>query len=246
MDGDNIGRLFYLILLGMAVGGWFIAENRQSLGKTARQAAAWGLIFVGVIAGVGLWSDISRDVLPTRAMVTGEGQIEVPLANDGHYYLTLRLIDAPVRFMVDTGASAIVLSRDDAERAGLDPSTLSFLGRADTANGMVRTANARIDEVTLGDITDRNVRVSVNGGDMDGSLLGMPYLSRFEKVEIEGRKLMLTRWAGRIGFLDCPFVQTFTKNLALGTAWRNACVIAMEATAWSAWMATRKTGRKRG
>ncbi|NKB26597.1 MAG: TIGR02281 family clan AA aspartic protease [Rhodobacteraceae bacterium] len=193
MDGDNIGRLFYLVLLGMAVGGWFIAENRQSLGKTARQAAAWGLIFVGVIAGVGLWSDISREVLPTRAIVTGTGQIEVPLANDGHFYLTLRLNDTPVRFMVDTGASAMVLSHQDAERAGLDPDSLSFLGRAQTANGEVKTADVRVDRVTVGGIVDRNVRMSVNGGEMDGSLLGMSYLSRFDKVEIDGRKLVLTR-----------------------------------------------------
>ncbi len=193
MDGDNIGRLFYLVLLGMAVGGWFIAENRQSLGKTARQAAAWGLIFVGEIAGVGLWSDISREVLPTRAIVTGTGQIEVPLANDGHFYLTLRLNDTPVRFMVDTGASAMVLSHQDAERAGLDPDSLSFLGRAQTANGEVKTADVRVDRVTVGGIVDRNVRMSVNGGEMDGSLLGMSYLSRFDKVEIDGRKLVLTR-----------------------------------------------------
>jgi len=193
MDGDNIGRLFYLVLLGMAVGGWFIAENRQSLGKTARQAAAWGLIFVGVIAGVGLWSDISREVLPTSAIVTGTGQIEVPLANDGHFYLTLRLNDTPVRFMVDTGASAMVLSHQDAERAGLDPDSLSFLGRAQTANGEVKTADVRVDRVTVGGIVDRNVRMSVNGGEMDGSLLGMSYLSRFDKVEIDGRKLVLTR-----------------------------------------------------
>jgi aspartyl protease family protein len=193
MDGDNIGRLFYLILLGAAVGGWFIAENRKSLGKAARQAAAWGLIFVGVIAGFGLWSDISQDVLPARAVVTEAGQIEVPLANDGHYYLTLQLNDTPVRFMVDTGASAIVLSRADAQRAGLDPDGLSFLGRAETANGQVRTASTRVERVSLGDITDHNVRVSVNGGEMDGSLLGMAYLHRFEKVEIGDRKMVLSR-----------------------------------------------------
>ena len=193
MDGDNIGRLFYLILLAIAVGGWFFAENRQSLGKTARQAAAWGLIFVGVIAGVGLWSDIQGDIMPSRAIVTDAGQIEVPQANDGHFYLTLRLNNTPVQFMVDTGASAIVLSREDAERAGLDPDGLSYLGRAQTANGEVRTASTRVDEVALGDIVDRNVRVSVNGGAMDGSLLGMTYLSQFEKVEIEGRRLILTR-----------------------------------------------------
>lgn len=193
MDGDDLARLFYLILLGTAVAGWFIAENRQSLGKTARQAAAWGLIFVGVIAGVGLWGDIRGDIVPARAVVTGAGQIEVPLAPDGHYYLTLQLDGTPVQFMVDTGASAIVLSRDDAERAGVDLETLAFLGRAETANGVVRTAGARISQVSVGDITDHNVRVSVNEGEMDGSLLGMSYLRRFDKVEIQDRKLVLSR-----------------------------------------------------
>lgn len=193
MDGDTFGRLFYLILLGVAVGSWFFVENRQSLGKSARQAAAWGLIFLGAIAAYGLWSDIQRDVLPAQAAVNAQGQIEVPQAPDGHYYLTLQLNDAPVRFLVDTGASAIVLSQRDAERAGIDPDGLTFTGRAMTANGEVRTARTRIQDVSLAGVEDRNVTVAVTDGALGQSLLGMDYLRRFERVEIADGRLVLSR-----------------------------------------------------
>ena len=192
MSADNFGQLAYLLLLLLAVGGWFVAEQRANLGKTARQAAAWGLIFVGVIAAVGLWGDIRSNVL-ARQQVTGAGRIEVPRNVDGHYYLVARLNGKPVRFIVDTGASDVVLTPEDARRVGIDTTALAFSGTATTANGTVRTAHVRIREFRLGDIVDRNIAVSVNGGDMDGSLLGMSYLRRFSRIEIADNRLILTR-----------------------------------------------------
>jgi aspartyl protease family protein len=192
MNTDDYGRLAYLVILAVAVSGWFLAENRGNLGKSARQAVAWGLIFIGVIAGYGLWSDIRSDVMP-RQSVIGQGIIEVPRGFDGHYHLTLDLNSVPVNFIVDTGASDVVLTREDALRVGLNLDDLIFSGIANTANGTVTTADARIARVQLGDITDQNISVSVNGGEMDGSLLGMTYLQRFQKIEIAGGKLILTR-----------------------------------------------------
>ncbi len=86
-----------------------------------------------------------------------------------------------------------MLSRQDAQRVGIDLDSLTYLGRAFTANGEVRTAPARIDTVELGDIVDQGLRVVVNEGEMEGSLLGMTYLRRFESLEIRGDKLILTR-----------------------------------------------------
>lgn len=192
MDNDEVARLAYLILLALAVGGWFIVEQRQNLGRMVKQAAVWGMIFIGAVAAVGLWSDIRDDVLPRQAVV-GTGIIEVPRRFDGHYYLTLQLNSVDVEFIVDTGATDVVLTMQDARRVGLDPDNLAFSGQANTANGIVRTAFTRVDEVRLGDIIDRNLSISVNGGKMDGSLLGMSYLRRFESIEIRGDKLLLTR-----------------------------------------------------
>ncbi len=190
MDSVELPRLIYLVLLGTALAGWFIAENRQNLGQTARMAIAWGLIFLGVIAAYGLWGDIRNDVIPRQAVVE-DGAIEVPRSIDGQFHLTLLLNDEPVEFLVDTGATDIVLSLDDAERIGLDPANLAFLGTARTANGSVKTAFATVDEIALGPVAFNRVRVAVNGGEMRGSLLGMSFLSRLSRLEITDNTLRL-------------------------------------------------------
>jgi aspartyl protease family protein len=86
-----------------------------------------------------------------------------------------------------------VLTQDDAKRIGLNPSSLSYLGTASTANGTVRTAAVRLDTVSLGAITDTSVRAVVNDGQMFGSLLGMTYLSNFDSITIKDGQLILSR-----------------------------------------------------
>jgi len=191
MDSDSIARLIYLVLLAAAIGGWFLAENRGSMGRNARMALAWGMIFLGAVAGYGLWEDVRRDVMPRQAYIEGESAIEVPRSGDGHFHLTLQINGVAVPFLVDTGASDMVLSLDDAERVGLDPKKLAFVGSANTANGRVRTAFTTLDEVTLGPATFRDVSVAINGGEMEGSLLGMSFLRRFNRLEISDGRLRL-------------------------------------------------------
>ena len=193
MESDEIGRLLYLSLLGVAIAGYFFVGNRQEISKSLRQFALWALIFVGVIAGYGLWNDVSNEIMPRQSFAQDDRQISVPQSPDGHYYLTLKINDANVRFVVDTGATEMVLNIDDARRAGIDVDNLAYLGRANTANGVVRTASVRLETVELGSVLDRNFPASVNGGQMDGSLLGMTYLSRFDTLEIKDRELVLTR-----------------------------------------------------
>lgn len=193
MDSYDTGRLIYLVLLGCVVLFYFLVSHRQNLGQMLRQAALWVLIFIGVIAGVGLWSDIREDVLPRQSVFAEAGRVEVPRAADGHYYLTLRVDGTPVRFVVDTGATDIVLSRNDAMRVGIEPGELIYSGMAGTANGPVRTARVRVDELALGPIADRDVTLWVNEGEMDTSLLGMAYLQRYDRLEITDGKLVLER-----------------------------------------------------
>ncbi|MEW2917059.1 TIGR02281 family clan AA aspartic protease [Ruegeria sp. ANG10] len=193
MDGDSIGRLVYLAVLGAAVVAWFVSQNRQSLNKTMQQALAWVFIFVGAIAVVGLWEDIRSTVGPAPQMtVTGE-TIAVPRARDGHYYLPVVVNGEPITFLVDTGASQIVLSDQDARRIGIDPDQLNYLGRASTANGEVRTAPVRLDSLELGPITDHGVSAWVNEGDLRQSLLGMDYLHRFSNIQFADGRLILSR-----------------------------------------------------
>ncbi|MGR3622230.1 retropepsin-like aspartic protease family protein [Pseudophaeobacter sp.] len=193
MEDLDYGRLIYLGLLLCAVGSWVFVQNRQSLSTTVQQIAVWAFIFLGVIAGYGLWGDIRNTLQPRQSVLSEVGQVTVPRSTDGHYYLTLMVNGAPIEFLVDTGASDVVLSTQDARRAGIDLDKLTYFGRANTANGQVRTAPVWIDELALGAIRDHDLRVSVNEGDMDKSLLGMAYLQRWSRIEIRNGALVLTR-----------------------------------------------------
>ncbi len=193
MSNIETGNLIYLVVLLAMVGGWFFMQTRQGLNKTLQHAAIWAMIFVGGAAGVGLWQDISRDARTPQFSVAGSDQIIVPQDRDGHYYLRLHVNDAPIDFVVDTGATEMVLTQPDAARAGIDPDALAYLGRARTANGDVRTAYVNLDEVRLGNVTDRGVSALVTEGEMQQSLLGMGYLQRWGSIHITGGELILTR-----------------------------------------------------
>ncbi|MEM0945775.1 MAG: TIGR02281 family clan AA aspartic protease [Pseudomonadota bacterium] len=193
MTGDEIARLAYLALLGTAVIGWGIAESRGGLGPMLKRLLVWGFIFLGVVGGYGLWEDIQNDVAPRQLVQNAGARIEVPRSFDGHYYLTLEVNGRDIEFVVDTGATDIVLADEDARRLGIDTDALSFSGLANTANGTVRTARVALDRVSLGGLTERNVPAVVNNGEMDGSLLGMRYLQRFSRLEISDNTLVLER-----------------------------------------------------
>lgn len=193
LTADDTARLIYLVLLGSVIGGYFIVANRNQLGQTARQALLWAFIFIGAIGVAGLWEDIRDDVVPRQSVAAGEGRVEIPRRFDGHYYVTLTADGAPIEFVVDTGATDIVLSKADARKAGIDVDALRFNGIANTANGTVRTARATIDTLALGDLVDHRVPVWINEGELDGSLLGMAYLERYDSLSIQNGKMVLQR-----------------------------------------------------
>ena len=193
MSGDQIAQLTYLALLGAAVAFWLFAQGRAGSGRLMQYAAVWGLIFLGVIAAVGLWGDIRQTVAPRQTVALEQGRLAVPRAPDGHYYMTLDVNGTPTRFVVDTGASQVVLTRDAAERAGIDTDRLAYFGRAMTANGEVAIAPVRLESLGSGPLLEQGMRVWVNSGEMPESLLGMTYLNRFDRIEIADGRLVLTR-----------------------------------------------------
>lgn len=192
MSGDERAYFFYLLILLLFIGSGFLFGYRQKLSTTLQQAAIWVLIFVGVVIAYGFSDTLKQQIMPSRATQSAQG-FEVQRARDGHFYLTLQVNGKNIPFVVDTGATDIVLSRDDAEKIGIDPESLSYIGRANTANGVVKTATTVLDRIALGDTVDYDVRASVNGGQMDGSLLGMAYLNRFSEISMRGDRLILKR-----------------------------------------------------
>ena len=194
-DGDQIGRLVYLVLLGTVLVGYALVARRQQLGAMLRSLILWGLIITGVAAAWGLWDGMQR---PGSTQMVASGQaLELRRGRDGHFRMDLEITARPggpaqrVNFIVDTGASDLVLSPQDAQKLGFGPGDLAFLGTARTANGTVRTARVTLHQVAAGGALHRNVRALVNEGELHVSLLGMAYLSRFSRIEIAGDRLRL-------------------------------------------------------
>ena len=190
--GDDIAGVIYAGVILIAVAGWFIASDRPSLGKTLQMALVWGMIFLGAVGIFGMWDQISNGLFEDRASFS-DTEIRIPRGSGGHFFLTADINGTPIEFLVDTGATDLVLTKEDASRVGIDVDALAFLGRANTANGEVPIARTRIDRIEVGPYLDRRVLVSVNGGPMATSLLGMTYLSRYNSIEIAGSTLILRR-----------------------------------------------------
>ena len=193
MSGDDKAYLFYMILLLVGVGASFLYSRRESFSQTAQQALIWGLIFVGVITAYGFKDVFKAQIFPSVAVQNGVGSVILMRANDGHFYADLNINGRDVEFVIDTGASAIVLSKNDAQSIGIDTENLNYLGRANTANGTVSTAFVSLGIIKLGDITDYDFPAFVNGGELSSSLLGMDYLNLFSEFRINGNTLTLTR-----------------------------------------------------
>lgn len=172
---------------------WLLWQRRRGLSPLGAEMLRW--VFVLAIA-LGVYSFGDSLIAPFRAQQqvdAAAGVIELPLEADGHYYLNATINGAAVRFVVDTGASGVVLSQEDAKRAGLDADNLAYIYKANTANGTVRIAPVRLAQFSVEGIEDNDLRAFVNEGELEGSLLGMTYLRRFEKIIITRDMLRLER-----------------------------------------------------
>jgi aspartyl protease family protein len=119
-----------------------------------------------------------------------EGSLELQRETDGHFYADVRINGNPVHMLIDTGASGIALSRDDARAAGLATS----IGMPDVvgegADGEVHGEYVKLDRVELGPLSASDLdAVVLNSGQQ--SLLGQSFLSRYSSVQIEGNRMVL-------------------------------------------------------
>lgn len=189
-DPYLVRAMILLFIFGGAAAFW----SRSSIWRFVKIAGIWAMIVVA-ISGFYLYRSDFGDrfmaALDPAGVVPSDDGLIVHRNRDGHFWLRARFDGVPLLLMVDTGASNIVLSPEDARKIGLRPERLSFTGRADTANGSVSFARATITSVGVGDQTFFDVPVTVNGAEMQGSLLGMTLLDRFASVEIRGDTLIL-------------------------------------------------------
>ena len=119
-------------------------------------------------------------------------RVELEAQGNGHYFADAEVNGRTITGMVDTGASMVALTYEDARRAGVLPRDSEFTQRANTANGVTKFAAIQIDRMSIGGIEIRNVRAAVmEEGKLDTTLVGMSYLSRLSRVDIRSGRLVL-------------------------------------------------------
>jgi clan AA aspartic protease (TIGR02281 family) len=124
-----------------------------------------------------------------------EGDLEYVIEGGpgGHFMVEAVVNGAPITFLVDTGASSVVLTMQDAERLGFRPESLRFTQRFATANGEVRAAPVVLRELRIGQFSVFDMPASVNEAPLRVSLLGMSFLKRLHGYGVEDGQLIL-RW----------------------------------------------------
>lgn len=121
---------------------------------------------------------------------SNDGSIQLERQVDGHFYADVRINGAPVHMLIDTGASEIALSRNDARMAGLATSIGMNDVVGEGADGAVHGEYVRLDNVELGPLSAQGLdAVVLNSGEQ--SLLGQSFLSKFASVKIEDDKMVL-------------------------------------------------------
>lgn len=111
--------------------------------------------------------------------------------SDGHFWAEGQVNGEPVRFLVDTGATAVALTPTDAERLGFRPQDLDYSYRVTTAGGRSRAAAVTLSSVSVGGARLDDVRALVIEKGLDTSLLGMSYLGRLARFEATREALFL-------------------------------------------------------
>ena len=194
LDASSVEtRIVALVLLAIVV----LALFRQRFPNALQSAAVWALIaLVLVLAYTYRFElrDVSdrvlAEIIPGRAVTRGH-TVEVARGTGGSFAVATQVNGARIPMVLDTGASAVVLTQEAARTAGLPLEVLNYSVHVDTANGRAWAAPVTLDKVSIGGITERSVPALITQGGLRTNLLGMSFLNRLQSWEVRGDRLLL-------------------------------------------------------
>lgn len=152
----------------------------------------FGMIALALV--LGSYSEPSRvdGLKPSLDAPSLYSATELKADKSGHYFAEADINGTTIAVMVDTGASGVALSYEDADKAGLRPHSLTYDTPVSTANGVVKAARIKLRRVEVDNVRVRDVDGMVlPQGAMRGSLLGMSFLSRLSSFKMENGVLYL-------------------------------------------------------
>jgi aspartyl protease family protein len=195
---DDFGALVIRVALLVFFAGAVFALFRDRLSAALEALIFWLLVGLVLAAGYTYRHDlrdladrIMAELMPGRAAVRGK-TVEIARAQRGEFQVVAEVNGARISTVLDTGASAMVLTQEAAKAAGLPLEVLSYSVNVETANGRTRAAPVTLDRVAIGPIVERAVPALIaQPGQLRTSLLGMSFLTRLQGWEVRGDKLIL-------------------------------------------------------
>ena len=201
LPNDDFAGVVYLGLVA-AVKGAAIVGSHRKIGEMVKNLVVWTVIILGFVTGY-LYQDQAKEVVlriagglaPGRPVMIADENgpaVSIRKSMNGHFEAAGQVNGQAVDFLIDTGATSIALSHDDAMRIGFSDEDLSYSLVISTANGKGRAAPVRLDSVVIGSIGRTGLRALVaEPGQLDQSLLGMNFISSLSAFEMRGDEVVL-------------------------------------------------------
>lgn len=196
---QQTGQLVPLVIILIVIAGGMFSRRRR-FAELFGGLVLWVGIFGVAIVGYTLRDDIQGlagrvfgELAPGIAVVDANaGTATFRRGMGGHFEVRANINGASVPLIFDTGASAVVLTAEDARKAGIDTDALRYTVSVSTANGKGKAAAVKLDNINVGGIERQGVRAFVAEEDaLDTSLLGMTFLETLKRYAVSSNSLEL-------------------------------------------------------
>jgi aspartyl protease family protein len=195
---DDFASLTVKVAFLVFLSGTVLVVFRDSFRKALQAIVFW--ITVALVLALGytyrfelrtVYNRVMAELVPGYAASQGR-IVEIARGRAGEFNIVTQVNGGRVPMVLDTGATAVVLTQEAAKAAGLPLEVLTYNVSVDTANGRTQAAAVTLDRVAIGGLVERSVPALVaRPGQLRTSLLGMSFLNRLESWEVRGDKLIM-------------------------------------------------------
>lgn len=194
-QSQNIQIVSSVFILCMLIIGLLVGR-KHSKQPMLKYALYWVVIILAMVFLYSFKDDYNHlkhrfiSALMPSTVIEENGVITIKRSNNGHFMIGASVNGAYTVFLVDTGATSVVLSPSDAKRAGIDITKLNFYQEVMTASGVSRVAEAKVD-IKIGEFEVTDFTVLINSTDTTESLLGMTLLNRLKSISVQSDTMSL-------------------------------------------------------
>jgi len=200
---QDFGSLAYKLALLVAVGSVVLVMFRHRLAQAVTAALLWVVIGLALVFAYTyrvelheLSDRVLGEFIPGRPVSHGR-TVEIARGHAGEFQVATQVNGTRVPMVLDTGASAVVLTQDAAKAAGLPLEMLAYTVNIETANGRARAAAVTLDRLGVGTIVEHAVPALIaQPGQLKTSLLGMSFLNRLESYSVTSDRVVLRARGG--------------------------------------------------